>query len=118
MFFIEIYKDESRYNYPINREKIMLKLEKRNINLDVIRCIAVFSVISVHFFNNTEFYQQIVSGKRMYCMVIMRTFFMICVPLFLILTGFLMSKKELNRKYRTFEDDRSLCMCGTDLLVL
>ncbi|MFR7977912.1 acyltransferase [Butyribacter intestini] len=77
----------------------MLKLEKRNINLDVIRCIAVFSVISVHFFNNTEFYQQIVSGKRMYCMVIMRTFFMICVPLFLILTGFLMSKKELNRKY-------------------
>ena len=48
----------------------MLKLEKRNINLDVIRCIAVFSVISVHFFNNTEFYQQIVSGKRMYCMVI------------------------------------------------
>lgn len=30
-------------------------MRKRNINIDLIKCIAVFSVISVHFFANTDF---------------------------------------------------------------
>lgn len=51
----------------------MLK-KQRNINLDIIRCVAVFFVISVHFFLNNGFYSEIVVGKRMYIMVMMRTF--------------------------------------------
>lgn len=35
----------------------------------------------------------------MYGLVTLRTAFMVCVPLFIILTGYLMSKKELCRKY-------------------
>lgn len=31
-------------------------MKKRNINIDLIKCIAVFSVISVHFFLNNGFY--------------------------------------------------------------
>lgn len=73
--------------------------KQRNINLDLIRCFAVFCVVSVHFFLNSGFYQSTVVGKRMYIMMIMRTFFMICVPLFVILTGYLMSKKELKLSY-------------------
>lgn len=73
--------------------------KQRNINLDLIRCIAVFCVVSVHFFLNSGFYQSAVVGKRMYIMMIMRTFFMICVPLFVILTGYLMNKKELKLSY-------------------
>lgn len=72
---------------------------KRNINLDVIRCVAILSVISVHFFKWNGFYNRPVLGERMYCMTIMRNAFMICVPLFIILSGYLMSKKELSKKY-------------------
>lgn len=73
--------------------------KKRNINIDVIRCVAVFSVISVHFFRNNGFYGEPVVGKRMYCMVLMRTAFMVCVPLFLLITGYLMGNKSLNKGY-------------------
>ena len=34
-------------------------------------------------------------GKTMYCMTIFRTMFMVCVPLFLVLTGYLMSEKNI-----------------------
>lgn len=71
----------------------------RNINLDIIRCIAVISVIAVHFFKNIDFYEEVVIGKRMCCMLVVRNLLMICVPLFIILTGYLMCKKELSKKY-------------------
>jgi len=73
--------------------------KKRNINLDIIRDIAVFSVLSVHFFLNNGFYGEIVNGRRMFVMIIMRTAFMVCVPLFALLTGFLMNKKTLSKNY-------------------
>ena len=76
-----------------------IKIDKRNINMDLIRCLAIFSVISVHFFLNNGFYSYPVIGKRMYVMVFVRTLFMICVPLFLLLTGYFMNKKKLNKKY-------------------
>jgi surface polysaccharide O-acyltransferase-like enzyme len=38
-------------------------------------------------------------GKKAFLMVIFREFFMICVPLFLILIGYLNNKKELSKKY-------------------
>lgn len=75
------------------------EINKRNINVDLIRCMAVWSVLSVHFFLNNGFYNQKIMGKRMMIMMMMRTFFMICVPLFLLLTGYLMGKKELSKKY-------------------
>lgn len=65
-----------------------------DVNLDLIRIIAVFLVISVHFFLNNGFYQQKVLGNEMYFMSLMRTLFMTCVPLFLLLTGYLMSPKN------------------------
>lgn len=71
----------------------------RNPNLDLIRCVAVLSVVSVHFFLNTGFYSTPVIGERMYIMVGMVSLFLICVPLFVLLTGFLMCKKELSHGY-------------------
>ncbi len=74
-------------------------MKERNINLDLIRSVAIFSVLSVHFFLNNGFYNYPIVEGRMYIMVAMRTFFMICVPLFLILTGYLMNKKKISAKY-------------------
>ena len=74
-------------------------INKRNSALDIIRVVAVFSVISVHFLRNIHFYSQPVVGTRLYIMCIMRTLFSVCVPLFIILTGYLMCKKTLSEKY-------------------
>lgn len=74
-------------------------MKKRNINIDLIKCIAVFSVISVHFFLNTDFYSRTIINTNMYIAVLFRTLFMICVPLFIISTGYLMKNKTLNKKY-------------------
>lgn len=73
--------------------------KERDYTLDLIRIIAAFTVISVHFFLNNGFYGQIMTGKHMYLMTIIRNFFMICVPLFIILTGYLMEKKKLGKKF-------------------
>ena len=74
-------------------------MKQRNIALDVIRCFALFCVISVHFFLNSGFYDETIEGINYYIMVVMRSFFMICVPLFMILTGYLKNKAEISKKY-------------------
>ena len=85
----------------MQKSNLIIAKKNRNLNLDLIRCIAVCSVISVHFFLNIGFYQEITVGKRMVLMNFMRTCFMVCVPLFLILTGYLMNRKKLSRNYYT-----------------
>lgn len=76
-----------------------MDISKRNTALDITRIVAFFSVICVHFFLNTDFYNTAMISKRMLMMTVMRTGFMICVPLFIILTGYLMNKKTLSVKY-------------------
>ncbi len=76
-----------------------MDISKRNTALDITRIVAFLSVICVHFFLNTGFYYTDMASKRMLLMTVMRTGFMICVPLFIILTGYLMNKKTLSVKY-------------------
>lgn len=76
-----------------------MKTNKRDLRLDIIRLFALFSVVAVHFFKNTNFYSMNVSGIKMYVLIILRSLFIVCVPLFIILTGYLMNKKELSKKY-------------------
>lgn len=71
----------------------------RDPALDIIRCVALFCVISVHFFLNTGFYNNTVAGEYMLVMTIMRNSFMICVPLFMMLSGYLIHSKEANKAY-------------------
>lgn len=74
-------------------------MQERNYNLDLIRSVAVIFVLSVHFFLNSGFYGIICEGEKMFVMCVLRTSFITCVPLFLMLTGYLMCKKELSLKY-------------------
>lgn len=74
-------------------------MKKRNLNLDLIKCVAVFTVLSVHFFLNNGFYKLPIVGINMYVAVVFRTLFMVCVPLFMIATGYLMKNKKLSKKY-------------------
>ena len=69
---------------------------KRDIGLDFTRIFAFFSVVSVHFFLNTDFYKRPINGVKMQMLVGARTFFMVCVPLFLLLTGYLQGGKKID----------------------
>ena len=79
--------------------KKSIDLSRRSSALDITRIVALFTVISVHFFLNNGFYSEPMFGKRMLVMTVMRSTFMICVPLFIMLTGYLMSRKTLSRGY-------------------
>ena len=79
--------------------KHLESLKQRDSSLDLIRIFAFFSVICVHFFMNNGYYMQPVLGKRMYVMTLLRAFFMDCVPMFLILSGFLMNQKKISKSY-------------------
>lgn len=73
--------------------------EKRDPGPDMIRCLALFFVSSVHFLTYTGYYDQPMAGKRMLVLTILRAFFITCVPLFLMLSGYLMSEKTLSKQY-------------------
>lgn len=73
--------------------------KSRNTGMDLLRIFALLCVVGVHFFLNMEFGDFPVVGKRMYLMVTMRSFCMICVPLFLLLTGYLMGSKKPSARY-------------------
>ena len=70
---------------------------KRDSNLDLIRMAAMTSVIAVHFFLNSGFYD--VPSQGLAADTILRTQLMVCVPLFLLLTGYLNGKKTWSGGY-------------------
>lgn len=74
-------------------------LKKRDVSYDIIRIIALFFVISVHFLFHSPFYEQLVLGRTTYFLTLARTLFICCVPLFVTLSGCLMNKKTINRPY-------------------
>ena len=71
----------------------------RSPAMDVIRCVALASVAGVHFFARIGYYYAPLTGVRMYGMTLMRTFFMVCVPLFLLLSGYLCRRHRPDRAY-------------------
>lgn len=69
--------------------------KEREVSLDVIRTTAFLLVPSVHFFLNSWYYAEPVRGAAMYLMTVLVSFCLTCVPLFLLLTGFLESRGEI-----------------------
>lgn len=67
--------------------------------IDLIKAVATIFVVSVHFFLNTYFYEQPLVGDNMFLQTYLRMLFLICVPLFLITTGFLLAEKTPAKAY-------------------
>ena len=72
---------------------------RREPGLDVLRVLAVFFVVSVHFFLNNGFYSQKMEGTGMWAAACFRWLFFCCVPLFLLITGYLKGEKRLTMGY-------------------
>lgn len=76
-------------------------MNKRDVGLDITRIVAFVSVVSIHFFLNSGFYNEIIVGPKMFLATIIRSFFMICVPLFLLLSGYLIIDKLIEINYKS-----------------
>lgn len=77
----------------------MCKIRERNINLDLIRSVALLCVISIHYLSYTGYYSGMQTTWGGYCFSLLRVMFITCVPLFLMLSGYLCCKKQLTSKY-------------------
>ena len=67
--------------------------------LDLIRALAVIFVLSVHFLMNTAFYVTPLTGPSMFLQTALRWLFLTCVPLFLLLSGYLQWRKKPEAAY-------------------
>ena len=67
----------------------------RDLGADRIRVLAFILVPAVHFFLNSEYYSTPIFGMGMYLMTVVLALCMTCVPLFLLLTGYLESSREV-----------------------
>ena len=74
-------------------------MTKRNEALDIIRIAAMLCINVIHFFHNSGFYGTPVEGGTMMLMCTFRNLFIICVPMFLMLSGYLMNQKKPEKKY-------------------
>lgn len=83
-------------------ERVAMNLEKlkvRNPNMDILRIIAVLCVIGIHFFYHSGYYYTTNDNAVMYFATVLRTLCSVCVPLFMILSGFLLCNKTLKKGY-------------------
>lgn len=73
--------------------------KQRDFSLDAIRAAAAVMVVGVHFFLNIGFYAQPMAGRTMAAAAMVRMCFMVCVPLFMMLTGRLWVERECGKGY-------------------
>ena len=71
----------------------------RSPALDVIRCVACFCVISVHSCIYTGFYAMLRDGGAPALLMLVRIVSMCCVPLFMLLSGYLLCHKTCSAAY-------------------
>lgn len=71
---------------------------KRNINIDIIKVVSLLLVIGVHFFLYTGYYSINYTITNS-IFIVLRNICMACVPLFIIVTGYLNRNKVWSKKY-------------------
>ena len=71
----------------------------RDYNIDKIKALAIIFVISIHSLFHIGYYESSMSGMSMMVLSILRTYWVTCVPLFLIATGWLQGDKLPNKRH-------------------
>ena len=73
--------------------------KQRNASLDILRIIAFLLVVCVHSLLNGGFYYQKIVDPHLIVMTSLRAVFMCCVPLFMVLSGYLNLNKKVEGKF-------------------
>lgn len=71
----------------------------RSLGLDILRIIAFVCVISIHLLTRNSYSSLNTNSFAVYLVIILRSITRMCIPLFLILSGYLLANKEPNAKY-------------------
>ena len=77
----------------------MKTAKERNLNLDLIRCVALLMVPIMHSLDHTGLYDQQLYGAANQSMIAVKTLFTTCIPLYVMLSGFLNNRKALSARY-------------------
>lgn len=90
--------------------------QKRNACYDIVRIIAFFFVVSVHFLKYSGFYDEPISSGISWVLILVRGIFMCSVPLFIMLTGCLMNRKAISKSYYLSVGKHVFVYCIASLL--
>ncbi len=71
----------------------------RFTGIDIVKILACFLVVAVHFFRSSGFYTMTITEQVGTVAIYGRWIAFTCVPLFMITTGFLMKNKKLSGRY-------------------
>lgn len=71
----------------------------RNIGIDIVKTVAIISVVGVHFFINTKFYTVELNNINLFIQTFIQQIFLTCIPLFLMATGYLNNNTKINKEY-------------------
>lgn len=79
-----------------------MKENKKFFGLDLVRAIAIMLVFAVHYFLGSSYYITEMQGAGMLILTALRSIAYTCVPLFMVLTGYLKSKnKGFKQNYKS-----------------
>lgn len=79
--------------------RTIMNISKRNTALDIVRIVAFFSVVAIHFWLYTGYYEVKMAGVPMLIFTVLRCAVSYCVPLFIMLSGYLLNQKKLSKRY-------------------
>lgn len=74
-------------------------LSKREVGVDVVKSIAILSVVGVHFFLNTRYYRVDLNNINLFIQTVIQQICLICIPLFVMATGYLNNNTKINKDY-------------------
>ena len=77
----------------------MTTVKIRDINLDLVRCAALLMVPIMHSLDHTGLYEQLLYSWPDRLMIAVKTLFTCCIPLYVMLSGYLNNKKRLSARY-------------------
>lgn len=76
-----------------------MDIKNRESGLDIVRSLAVLFVICIHFYLNCGYYNVPLNSPKLFVMTAARWLFLICVPLFMMLTGYFKSEKTVSKAH-------------------
>ena len=74
-------------------------IEARLTGPDIVRVVAAFFMVAVHFFMECGYYATLMNTPVMFILTVERWLFMCCVPLYMMLTGFFKCNKEPDKAH-------------------
>ncbi|HOO28662.1 MAG TPA: acyltransferase family protein, partial [Lachnospiraceae bacterium] len=83
----------------VPKEGVAVTKKIRQEGPDIVRTIAAVFVVAVHFYLNCGYYSEPLDNPILFIMTVARWLFLICVPLFMILTGYFKSEKTLSKSH-------------------